>query len=182
MGKITKAIIIGTILVSGVLVSYTAVDQDAVDRFLNPPPQPEPQILATSTKKYKAPNYNENGVRYEKIRKSLDKRYQEIHDTLSKAYYEKTPFVWQGVDYGVLSKDQFDDYQAMIWAQYEIHFDEENKALPVDEQIPDAEYNERYKTAVDDETGETSRVKVKVDQEAKDLIKNLKKNVTQIDF
>lgn len=95
------------------------------------------------------PNYD--GIQYESLRKAIDWRYTQAHDTLSEAYYEQKTFVWQGIDYGIITKDQFDKTQALIWAKYEILFHEENiKQLPED-RIPLNEYEEVKECALDGE-------------------------------
>lgn len=57
---------------------------------------------------YTAAERNYEGVEWEEIRLRVDPPYNALHDSLSAAYYERRPFAWEGKDYGVLSKEQFD--------------------------------------------------------------------------
>lgn len=86
------------------------------------------------------PNYD--GIQNEALRKTIDWRYTLAHDALSKAYYEKEAFVWEGVDHGILSKEKFDKAQALLWAKYEILFNEENLKRKPKDRIPVRAYDD----------------------------------------
>ena len=98
--------------------------------------------------------HNLDRVRFKEVREKIDARYRDAHDSLSAAYYEGEPFVWGGVDYGILDEPTFQKLQALIWDEYLVLFDEENKKLPEKERIPTNEYD-----AVRDENGDIDRSK-----------------------
>jgi hypothetical protein len=85
---------------------------------------------------------------------------------LSEAYYEGKKFVWKGKDYGILDQATFEKMQTKIWAEYEILFDEENKKLPAEEQIPEDEYNTKDEN---NKTG-TEKAEAKINALEKDNI------------
>jgi hypothetical protein len=171
--KTTIGAIIGTVLIGGVLVAYTEVDRQAVEQLDDVP------VLEEKKDGYKKPDYNLESVRFESIRKEIDVRYQVAHDTLSEAYYEQEPFVWEGVDYGILTKAEFDAFQGMIWSQYVILFHETNKSKPLAEQIPEEEYNKEL-VATTTESGAVEKIKVDKDKRADELLKEYKKYVPEI--
>lgn len=96
------------------------------------------------------PNYD--NIQHESLRRVIDWRYTQAHDILSEAYYEQKAFVWEGTDYGVLTKEKFDKTQALIWAKYEILFHEENMKQEAKDRIPLAEYEEIRECDIDTET------------------------------
>lgn len=65
---------------------------------------------------------NYTGIQFEKIRKTLDHKYNQTHDELSDCYYAGLPF--RG--YGVLTKEQFDKLHGLIFLKWEVEFHAEN--------------------------------------------------------
>lgn len=81
---------------------------------------------------------NLDGVQFEEVRKIIDPLYKAVHDELSTAYYNQTAFRTKGV----LTREQFENYQALLWAQYEVRFSQEVQKMPVSRRYPETEYNE----------------------------------------
>ena len=99
------------------------------------------ELLTGEGRPYAAPTRNMHGIAYEALRARVDARFNELHDTLSAAYYdhwrhgEHQP--WHGYD--VLpareaSKQQFDKLHGLVFHLYEIALDDANSA----EAEPDA--------------------------------------------
>lgn len=84
---------------------------------------------------------NWTGIQHEELRRKVDPKYNEFHDALSEAHYEKLPFSWGGVDYGVLSKEQFDELHGLLFHIRDIEFHEENMKQLEAVRIPEEEYN-----------------------------------------
>lgn len=91
-----------------------------------------PAEVKVQTPKYTSPERNYDGIQYEDVRRRLDPLYNAVHDELSAAYYNGTPFR----DKGVLTNAQFEKYQAALWAEYETRFSKEmekaGKEVPLD--------------------------------------------------
>ena len=165
-----KLLILAIILV---LTSCSVPEQktETIVIYKNAPPEKE----LGGKKPYIAANREFDGVRHEKLRKQIDYKYNEVHDALSKAYYEETEFSWKGTDYGVLDEETFIKLQAMIWARYEILFHEENLKQDEKDKIPESEYNN-----ILDDDGLT--VIDKKDDKALEKINNLKSEGIDIDL
>jgi len=69
-------------------------------------------------KEYKSIERNTAGIQHETIRKKIDKKYNDVHDELSKCYYEKKPFR----DYGILDKETFDKLHGLIFLKRDLEF------------------------------------------------------------
>ena len=87
---------------------------------------------------YQRPARNFEGIQFAALRKTVDVRFNAVHDELSAAYYDGTPFR----TFGVPDKATFDKLHGLIFAMYDVAFHQANLALPVAEQIPASEYNE----------------------------------------
>lgn len=84
---------------------------------------------------------NWDGIQHEELRRKVDPQYNELHDALTEAYYAGHPFSWGGMDYGVLTKEQFDELHGVIFHMRDIEFHEQNQKQPKEKQIPEEEYN-----------------------------------------
>lgn len=101
---------------------------------------------------------NRDRIRHKVVRDSLDLRFEDAHNELSEAYYGKddgsggliegwrhgTSAPWQGFDVQATlteSKTLFDALHGLIWTHYDVDFHTANLALPVDQRIPEREYN-----------------------------------------
>ncbi|RLG73164.1 MAG: hypothetical protein DRO23_09415 [Thermoprotei archaeon] len=83
---------------------------------------------------------NTDSIKFEKIRKNIDKKYEDLHDELSDAYYnywrEGASKEWQGHDVQPTleeSKVLFDKLHGLIFLVRDIEFDEENSKLEDDD-------------------------------------------------
>ena len=65
------------------------------------------------------------GIQFEEIRKTLDAKYNQVHDELSDCYYAGTPFR----EDGILTKEQFDKLHGLIFLKREVNFHAENVKL-----------------------------------------------------
>ena len=86
---------------------------------------------------YKKPIRNFDGIQFEELRKELDHKYNAVHDELSDAYYNQRPFR----EYGILSKDAFDELHGLIFLMRDVEFHEANLAKAEGGRIPESEYN-----------------------------------------
>lgn len=91
-----------------------------------------------------APKRNWKGIQFEKLRRKVDPQFNEVHDVLSKAYYEKTEFIWKGKNWGVLSKELFDKLHGLIFHLRGVNFHQENLKQAKEDQIPEDKYNNDY--------------------------------------
>ena len=65
---------------------------------------------------YLPPERNMENIEYADIRADLDGKYNDVHDELSAAYYDKKPFR----TYGILDKDTFDKLHGLIFAKRDV--------------------------------------------------------------
>lgn len=109
------------------------------------------------------PVRNWEGIQFEKLRKKIDPKFNEAHDALSKAFYEKRAFIWKGKNWGVLNRETFNKLHGLIFELRHLAFHAENKRQPARKQIPEEEYNETV-----DEFGNkqklTDRAQKKIDE------------------
>ena len=88
-------------------------------------------------KEYKPSERNYEGIQFGSIRQKVDPDYNKVHDELSKAYYEKTPFrdtqVYKNLllaeysplrNMGILDKETFDKLHGFIEMKRQIVFAE----------------------------------------------------------
>lgn len=85
---------------------------------------------------------NWRGIQFEELRRQVDPKFNEVHDTLSKAFYEKRPFVWKGKNWGILDKEIFDKLHGLIFELRHLVFHRENKKQTLEKRIPEEQYNE----------------------------------------
>lgn len=90
---------------------------------------------------YRTTIRNYDNIEFDEIRRAIDDKYNQAHDELSRAYYEKKPFVWRGKDYGILDKDTFDKLHGLIFLKRDVEFHEYNISLPPDKRIDEKKYN-----------------------------------------
>ncbi len=76
---------------------------------------------------YKLAPRNLQNVQFADIRQAVDPLVNACHDALSAAYYGKKPFVWNGIDYGVLDKATFDKLHGLLFLHHEVLLAEENE-------------------------------------------------------
>lgn len=117
---------------------------------------------------WKSPERNFEGVKHEKIRKVSDQKANELHDRISRSYYEQEEFRYQGKNFGVPDKELFETFHEMSHGLQTLMFHEVNKRLPQNEKVDEEEY--RYKRGKDGNI-----VKDKV-QEARKLKRNIEKS------
>lgn len=79
---------------------------------------------------------NFDGIRHEGLRRLIDPKYNAAHDELSACYYGKRPFR----DYGVLTKETFDDLHGLIFLKWEVEFHDRN--IREGHGIPESEYDQ----------------------------------------
>lgn len=77
-------------------------------------------------------------VQFEKLRKKVDKKFNDVHDELSDCYYNGKAFR----TYGILTKEQFDKLHGLIFEMRAVKFHEENLKQPAKDKIPEAKYND----------------------------------------
>lgn len=104
---------------------------------------------------------NFDNIQFEKLRKKMDKKFNDVHDELSDCYYNGKPFR----TYGVLDKATFDKLHGLIFEMRDVEFHEENLKQPEKDKISEEEYNEDK-----DEEGNT----VKQNEKAAEKIAKLK--------
>lgn len=68
---------------------------------------------------------NYDRIEFEAVRKTVDPGFAVLHDELSKAYYEGTPYG----TYGVLDKDTFDQLHALVEEERQLALEAENAGL-----------------------------------------------------
>ncbi|MEW6606074.1 MAG: hypothetical protein AB1414_01300 [bacterium] len=110
---------------------------------------------------------NWDKIQFEKLRKRIDKKFNDIHDELSDCYYNKKPFK----NYGILTKEKFDKLHSLIFLERDIKFHEENIKQPERDRIPEEQYNE---ISIKDEKGKIIK-KEKRSKNAQKIINQLKK-------
>lgn len=76
-------------------------------------------------------------IQFSILREKIDPAFNQVHDELSEAYYEKKPFR----NYGVLTKEKFDKLHALIFYLRDVKFHSENLKLPENQRIPEEEYD-----------------------------------------
>lgn len=86
---------------------------------------------------WKPPDRNFDNIQFADLRKTLDDKFNQVHDELSDCFYNGKPFR----TYGILTKDQFDKLHGLIFLQRDVTFHEENMKSAVKDQIPEDEYN-----------------------------------------
>lgn len=86
---------------------------------------------------------NTKGIEFEEIRKVIDTAFNACHDELSFCYYNQRPFIWNGRNYGQLTKETFDKLHGLIFDLREVRFNEENKKQPLEKQVWSKDYAER---------------------------------------
>jgi hypothetical protein len=130
---------------------------------------------------WEAPERNFDRVEYEKLRKEIDKKYNDLHDQLSDCYYnhwrEGETCEFQGYDVLLTpeqNKEQFDELHGLLWIMYQDYFHRENLKQPEADKIPEERYNIDY-----DEEG--NPLPDKRDKKAKDKIKDYKNKGYEID-
>lgn len=86
---------------------------------------------------WQPPDRNFDGVQHAEFRAAFDTKFNEVHDELTAAYYDGTPFR----SVGVLTKEQYDGLHSLLWWYYDLKFHELNQRRPQAQRIPEAEYN-----------------------------------------
>lgn len=90
--------------------------------------------------------------RYEILLRIVDPIFVRVHDELSAAYYDGTPFR----TFGILTKEQFDELHGLLWELRQLKWHTENMKLPVEQQQPESEYRYWY----DDEGNAIDRIPI----------------------
>lgn len=80
------------------------------------------------------------GVQHEKLRRKIDKKFNDIHDELSDCYYNKKPFR----SYGILDKETFDKLHGLIFWMHDVEFHKENLKQSLEDKIPEDQYENIY--------------------------------------
>ncbi len=94
-----------------------------------------------STQEFSAPQRNiESNIQNYDLRKTIDPLFNQVHDELSDAYYNKKPFR----NYGVLTKAQFDKLHSLIFLIYDVRLNEENLKLQSSKQMPEKDYDDIF--------------------------------------
>jgi len=92
-----------------------------------------------SIQEFFAPQRNlDSNIQNYDLRKTIDPPFNQVHDELSDAYYNKKPFR----NYGVLTKEQFNKLHGLIFYLRDVKFNEENLRLSKDKQIPESQYDD----------------------------------------
>ncbi len=101
------------------------------------------------------PVRNFDRVQFADLRKKVDPMINELHDSLTRAYYDYwrhgQSCPWQSFDVQATPKESkvlFDTLHGLIFEHHTRVFHEENQALPAKDRIPEEKYNE-----IRDETG-----------------------------
>ena len=81
---------------------------------------------------------NFDNIQFEKFRRVIDGKFNDVHDELSDCYYNKKPFR----SYGILAKEQFDKLHGLIFLMRDVKFHQENLKQAAKDRIPEAEYND----------------------------------------
>lgn len=122
---------------------------------------------------------NYQRVQFGEIRKEFDKPYNRLADELSDIYYnywkkgKSKP--WQGYDVQPTleqSKELFDKLHGLIWHWYNVNFHKLNMSRPLEERIPEEEYNYVY--------GPDGKVFYKKSEHSREIIEELKKQGIEI--
>lgn len=99
------------------------------------------------------PVRNFNGVQFSELRQTLDQKFNDVHDRLTKAYYDGEVFTQNDltVDFGkmkktdpTVAKETFDKLHGLIFLIRDVAFHEANKARDVKSKIPAEQYNFIY--------------------------------------
>ncbi len=135
-----------------------------------------PKPVSKEIPEYEAAELNLKGVQHETIRQKIDARYRIAHDVLSEAYYEKKEFTWKGHNHGILSKEEFEELNELLWAEYDVLFHEENMKLPEKDRIAEIEYNYIRDRAKELRTQQVEVVDTKYNR-ALEKIRNMKMKV-----
>jgi hypothetical protein len=72
---------------------------------------------------WKAPVRNYDGIQFSELRKKVEGKYNAFHDALSAHYYnerntkieDRTKFIYDDLDYGILDKEKFDKLHGAIF-------------------------------------------------------------------
>ena len=124
-------------------------------------------------KKWISPKRNWKGIQFESLRRNVDPKFNDVHDALSKAFYEEKPFIWRGHDWGILSKEQFGKLHGLIFHLRTVEFHRANMAQVAKDRIPESEYNFI--------TDENDHVVGKHAEEAARVIAKLRKEGSQLE-
>lgn len=82
------------------------------------------------------PERNLDNIQYESLRKQIDKKYNDLHDELSDAFYNRKPFRGK-----LLNKEEFDRLHGLIFDLHFLEFHEKNLEQPESERIQVEKYN-----------------------------------------
>jgi hypothetical protein len=80
---------------------------------------------------------NFDGIQFEDLRRTVDGKFNTMHDELTDCYYNKKPF--QGK---LLTKEEFDKFHGLIFHLYIIAFHQANLAQAKKDRIPEEKYND----------------------------------------
>jgi len=83
------------------------------------------------------PSRNFDNIQFETLRKTVDGKFNTVHDELSDCYYNGKPFR----TFGILTKEKFDKLHGLIFVLRDIAFHQENFKSPPPKRIPEDEYN-----------------------------------------
>ncbi len=137
------------------------------------------QIKTRQVYNFKTPARNYQRIQFGDFRKNFDKPYNRLADELSDTYYnfwkKGKNKLWQG--YGVQptleqSKKLFDELHGLIWHWYNVNFYRANMSRPINQRIPEAQYNYVY--------GPGGKVLYKKSEHSMKIIEDLKKQGIQI--
>lgn len=91
------------------------------------------------TKKYTfGQSRNWDRIQFEKLRRIIDPKFNQVHDELSDSFYDKKPFR----SYGVLTQENFNKLHGLIFLKRDVEFHEENLKQLEKDRIPEKEYND----------------------------------------
>ena len=80
---------------------------------------------------WQPPERNFDKIQFESLRRSVDAKFNQVHDELSDCFYNGKPFR----TFGVLTKEQFDKLHGLIFLMRDVDFNKENLKLPKKDQI-----------------------------------------------
>ena len=80
---------------------------------------------------------NYKGIQFEKLRRKVDPKFNDVHDEISDCFYNKKPFR----NYGLLNKERFDKIHGLIFFMKDVIFHQENLKQETKDIIPENQYN-----------------------------------------
>lgn len=125
-------------------------------------------------RQWKPPQRNWRGIQFGSLRKTVDPVFNEVHDILTRAYYERTPFIWKGKDWGILDKATFDKLHGLIFHLRTLAFHRANLKASPERRIPEKKYN-----IIFDENSRQKETRTKI---AAQMIKKLRQEGIKLEI